>query len=216
MIHFGYLKSTTNNQKPYIDDEWHMLKDKHKMDKMLISILDFELNDDFYLKKKRLNPLDKMHPLGFKCSLEKWIQSGISKENVVEAILLEIHYKFDQIDNMITMLDVIDKETATSFLQNNVTSIIAVICTTHIAKDVPTIWKGFDWDSIVTGLLNAKARFKVVVCICDCNSFKNLFSTVCKSMYVTKMWLEFGQYVVQQEEVSSLSTNLMSDVVFFW
>jgi len=164
-----------------------MLKDKHKMDKMLISILDFELNDDFYLKKKRLNPLDKMHPLGFQCSLEKWIQSGISKENVVEAILLEIHYKFDQIDNMITMLDVIDKETATSFLQNNVTSIIAVICTTHIAKDVPTIWKGFDWDSIVTGLLNAKARFKVVVCICDCNSFKNLFSTVCKSMYVTKM-----------------------------
>jgi hypothetical protein len=56
----------------------------------------------------------------------------------------------------------------------------------------------------------------VVVCICDCNSFKNLFSIVCKSMYVTKMWLEFGQYMVQQEEVLSLSTNLMSDVVFFW
>jgi hypothetical protein len=59
-----------------------MLKDKHKMDKMLISILDFELNDDFCLKKMRLNPLDKMHPLGFKCLLEKWIQSGVSKENV--------------------------------------------------------------------------------------------------------------------------------------
>jgi len=64
-----------------------MLKDKHKMDKMLISILEFELNDDFYLKKKRLNPLD-VHPLGFKCSLEKWIQSGVSNENVAEAISL--------------------------------------------------------------------------------------------------------------------------------
>jgi hypothetical protein len=165
-----------------------MLKDKHKMDKMLISILEIELNDDFYLKKKRLNPLDKVHPLGFKCSLEKWVQSGVSNENTAEAILLEIHYKFDQIDNMVTMLDVIDKEMTTSFLQNNVTSIIAVICTTHItSKDVPTVWKGFDWDSFVTRLLNPKVRFKVVVCICDCNSFKNLFSIVCKSMYVTKM-----------------------------
>jgi hypothetical protein len=52
------------------------------MDKMLISILDFELNDDFYLKKMRLNPLEKMQPLGFKWLLEKWIQSGASKENV--------------------------------------------------------------------------------------------------------------------------------------
>jgi hypothetical protein len=50
-----------------------MLKDKHEMDKMLISILDSKFNDDFYLKKMKLNPLDKMNPLGFKCSLDKWI-----------------------------------------------------------------------------------------------------------------------------------------------
>jgi hypothetical protein len=59
-----------------------MLKDKYKMDKMLISILDFELNDDFGLKKMRLNPLDEMHPLRFKWLLEKWIQNGALKENV--------------------------------------------------------------------------------------------------------------------------------------
>jgi hypothetical protein len=75
--------------------------------------------------------------------------------------------------------------------------------------------ESFDWDSFVTRLLNAKTRFKVVVCICDYNSFKNLFSIVCKSMYVTKMWLEFGQYMAWQEEVPSLSTNLMSNVFFF-
>jgi hypothetical protein len=60
MIHFGYLKLKMNNQKPYMNDEWYMLKDKHKMDKMLISNLDFELNDDFSLKKMKLNPLDNV------------------------------------------------------------------------------------------------------------------------------------------------------------
>ncbi len=79
-----------------------------------------------------------------------------------------------------------------------------------------TISKNFDWDSFVSRLLNAKTRFKVVVCICDCNSFKNLFCIMCKSMYVTKMWLEFGQYMAWQEEVSSLSTNLMNNVFFFF
>jgi hypothetical protein len=59
MIHFGHPKPTTNNQKPYSDDEWHTLKDKQKFDKMLFSILDSKLKDDFYLKKLRLNPSDK-------------------------------------------------------------------------------------------------------------------------------------------------------------
>jgi len=95
MIRFRHSTLTTNNQKPYMDDEWHMLKDKHKMDKMLISILDSKFDDDFYLKKMKLNPLDKVHPLGFKCMLEKWIQSGNSKDNVIKAIMLENQYKFD-------------------------------------------------------------------------------------------------------------------------
>ncbi len=34
MIHFGFPKLTTNNQRPYKDEEWHALKVKHKMDKM--------------------------------------------------------------------------------------------------------------------------------------------------------------------------------------
>ncbi len=56
MIHSGHAKPTTSNQKPYLDDEWHALKDKHMLDKMLFSILDLELNDDFYLKKLKFNP----------------------------------------------------------------------------------------------------------------------------------------------------------------
>jgi hypothetical protein len=66
MIHFGHPKPTANNQKPYSDDGWHALKDKHKLDKMLFSILDLELNDDFYLKKLRLNLSNEAPFVGFK------------------------------------------------------------------------------------------------------------------------------------------------------
>ncbi len=73
-----------------------MLKNKHKM----FSILDSELNGDFYLKKLRLNPSDKAPPVGFKRTLEKWIQSWTSKDNATKAILLDIHYKYDKVENM--------------------------------------------------------------------------------------------------------------------
>jgi hypothetical protein len=47
----------------------------------------------------------------------------------MEAILLESHYKFDRVGNMVTLLDVIDKEMTTSFLQDNAISTIVVVCT---------------------------------------------------------------------------------------
>jgi hypothetical protein len=59
----------------------------------------------------------------------------------MEAILLESHYKFDRVANMVTLLDVIDKEMTTSFLQDNATSTIVVVCTTHITKDIQVVWK---------------------------------------------------------------------------
>jgi hypothetical protein len=72
MNHFGHPKPTTNNLKPYLDNEWHTLKNKHKFDKMF-SILDSELNDDIYLKKLRLNCLDEGPLARFKQAMEKWI-----------------------------------------------------------------------------------------------------------------------------------------------
>jgi hypothetical protein len=142
------------------------LKDEHKLDKMLFSILDSKLNDDFYLKKLRFNPSDKVPPIGFKWGMQKWIQSGTPEDNAVEAILLDIHYKYDRVENMVGLLDVINKESCTSFLMDDTTMNIVVVCTTHNTKDVPTIWKGLGWESFLLGLLNARAMFKVV-CICD-------------------------------------------------
>jgi hypothetical protein len=139
MIHFGHLKPITNNQKPYSDKKWHALKNKHKFDKMLFSILDLELNDDFYLKKLKFNPLDEAPLVGFKQALEEWIQSGTLEDNVIEAILLDTHYKYYRVVNMVGLLDVINKESCALFLMDDATMTIVVICTTHNTKDVPII-----------------------------------------------------------------------------
>jgi hypothetical protein len=66
MIHFGHPKPIANNQKPYSNDKWYVLKDKHKVDNMLFSIMDSKLNDDFYLKKLRLNLSNEAPLIGFK------------------------------------------------------------------------------------------------------------------------------------------------------
>jgi hypothetical protein len=70
------------------------------------------------------------------------IQSGTLKDNVVKAILLDIHYKYDRVKNMASLLDIIDKKSCTLFLMDVTTRTIIVVYTIHSTKDVPTIWIG--------------------------------------------------------------------------
>jgi hypothetical protein len=72
------------------------------------------------------------------------MQNGTSKDNAVEAILLDTHYKYEKVENMVGLLDVIDKESCTSFFMDDTTRTITIACMTHNTKDVSTIWKGFD------------------------------------------------------------------------
>jgi hypothetical protein len=109
---------------------------------MLFSILDSELNDDFYLKKLKFTPLYEAPLVGFKWALEKWIQSGTSEDNAMKAILLDTHYKYDKVENMAGLLDIIDKKFCTLFLMDVTTRTIVVVYTIHNTKDVPTVWKG--------------------------------------------------------------------------
>lgn len=69
MIHFGFPKLTVNNHKPYKDDKWKEMKNKHNLDKMIFSILDVEFNYYFYNKKMRLNLSDEAPLVGFKGEL---------------------------------------------------------------------------------------------------------------------------------------------------
>ncbi len=61
------------------------------------------------------------------------------KDVVLEAILLDSHYKYDRINNMLGLLDVINKESLALFLQDDATRTIAINYTTHSMKNVPTV-----------------------------------------------------------------------------
>jgi hypothetical protein len=106
---------------------------------MLFSILDLELSDDFYSKKLKFNSSDKVPFARFKWALEKWIQSGTTKDNATKAISLDTYYKFDIVQNMAGLLDVIDKESYALFLMDDTTRNIVVACTIHSMKNVPIV-----------------------------------------------------------------------------
>ncbi len=94
---------------------------------------------------------------------------------------MDIHYKYDRVEKMVGLLDVIDKESYALSFMDNTTRTIVVVYIAHNVKDVPIVWKGLDRESFLLGLLNTKAMFKVVAYICDHESFKSLLTTVCKS-----------------------------------
>ncbi len=134
MIHLGHPKPTTNNKKPYLDKKWHALKDKHKLDKMLFSILDLELNDDFDFKKLKFNTSNEAPLVQFKWALEKWIQSGTLEDNAIEAILLNVHYKYVKVENNGGFLGCYRKWSYALFLMDDTTKTIIVADTTHNTK----------------------------------------------------------------------------------
>ncbi len=112
--------------------------------------------------------------------------------------------------NLISTMDVINKESCTPFFMDDTTRTIVVVCITHSTKDVSTIWKGPDWESFLLGLLNARAMFKVIDCIYNYESFKSLLTTVCKLTFVTKIQVEFGKYMAKQIEDPGLSMTLLN------
>jgi hypothetical protein len=81
----------------------------HKLDKVFFSILDSKLNDEFYNKKMKLNPSDDTLLAGFTTALRKWINSTTPESIVIESAILETHFKYDRLNNMAKLLEVIDK-----------------------------------------------------------------------------------------------------------
>jgi hypothetical protein len=115
---------------------------------------------------------------------------------------------------MASLLDVINEESCASFLMDDATRTIVIICTIHSTKDISIVWKGPDWESFLLGLLNVRAMFKIVAYICNRESFKSLLTIVCKSTFVTKIWFEFGQYMARLAKVLS-SLMMLQNILMF-
>jgi hypothetical protein len=115
---------------------------------------------------------------------------------------------------MVELLDVIDKRESISFLQDEATNTFIVVSTTHTMKKMPIVWKGLDWESFFNMLLKLKVIFKIVVYLCDHESFKFLLSTIMKSIYVTKLRFKIGQYMTIGAKVLS-SLTMTKHVLFY-
>jgi hypothetical protein len=65
-------------------------------------------------------------------------------------------------------------------------------------------------------LLNANVTPKVVIYMCDQESFRFLFTITMKSTFITKMWFEFGHYMAGVGEVPVSFPSPMKDPILYY
>lgn len=104
------------NQKPYSNEDWHKKKVQQKLNKIFFSILDSKLNDKFYSKKIRLNPSNEALIAEFMTTLKKWRSSATLEAIATEFIPLDARYKYDRLNDMTKLLDVVNKREMVSYL----------------------------------------------------------------------------------------------------
>jgi hypothetical protein len=115
---------------------------------------------------------------------------------------------------MVELLDVIDKRESISFMQDETMNTFIVVSTTNTTKKMPIVWKGLYWESFLNMLLKLKVIFKIVVYLCDSESFKFFLLIVMKSIYVIKLRFKIGQYMAARAKF--LSSLTMIEHVFFY
>jgi hypothetical protein len=64
----------------------------------------------------RLNASNEAPPSGFKTTLKRWIKSIAQEGILADCIHLDTHYMYDRVNDMVELLDVIDKTYLASFL----------------------------------------------------------------------------------------------------
>jgi hypothetical protein len=67
---------------------------------------------------------------------------------------------FDRVNDMIELLDVINKINKTSFLQDDNTNTFIIVFMTHIIKEVFVVWKGPYWESFFSTFIQCKGDSK--------------------------------------------------------
>jgi hypothetical protein len=108
----------------------------------------------------RLNPFDEALLACFKTTLRRWIESITLEGITPKFIHLDTHYMYDMVNDMVEILEVINKMESISFLQDNATSTFIVVSTTHTTKEVPIVWKCLDWKVLSKHNVQCKGHSK--------------------------------------------------------
>ncbi len=59
-------------------------------------------------------------------------------------IILNTHYVFNMVNDMVELIEVINKMELTSFLQDDAMNMFTVVSTTRTTKEIHVLWKGLD------------------------------------------------------------------------
>jgi hypothetical protein len=119
------------------------------------------------IQKNEIESFNEALPLGFKTALKRWIESITLEGITPKFIRLNAHYMYDMVNDIVEILEVINKMESISFLQDDITSTFIVVSTTHTTKEFLIVWKCLDWESFLNTLLTAKVIPRVVVCLCN-------------------------------------------------
>jgi hypothetical protein len=120
----------------------------------------------------------------------------------VELILLESHYKFAILSTLGDLMAVVDGDpNTTKLLMDSMLSTVAILSITYNIERECVVWKGPNWECLLSGLFNYKVYFQSVFYICNREAFSHLFAIVTKYKFSSKLRLEFGQYMVIEIEV---------------
>jgi hypothetical protein len=90
----------------------------------------------------------------------------------VEAILLDIHYKYANFSALGNFKDIADGDPNTSkLLMDNVLLTMAFVLTTYSFVGDCLIWKGPNCECSIMSLFNCKVYFQIVICVYDKKTF---------------------------------------------
>jgi len=92
----------------------------------------------------RLNPFNKAPLVGFINALRRWIECNMPKGITTKLIILNTHYVFNMVNDMVELIEVINKMELTSFLQDDAMNMFTVVSTTRTTKEIHVLWKGLD------------------------------------------------------------------------
>ncbi len=171
------------------------MKLQHKYNKMLFALLEKILSNDFFKGKIRMN-LSKDPPSNeFNEVFKQWISRSIDGNPHIGPMCLESHYKVDPLLKLNNLKDTMDDSSRNvNFLSSKYGRKFVVFSIMNSLSEDPNVYFQTDWKNILSSLLSMKVTFKVVISICNQNSFNTLVITLQEEGISGNISMEYGFY----------------------
>jgi len=140
--------------------------------------------------------------------LEQWIFKSNEGQPQMGPIHLESHYKvhaLKELDNLKVIME--GSMRNIEFLHSKPTRSVALFSTMNYLVVNPNLCSLIDWRSVISNLLALKVKIKVIIRICNSQSFNNLVFTFNGQNFNDKFSMEYGFFMASNQEVSLMPSS---------